>query len=311
VVGASSSRRARGAAAPILALGLGIAVGASAVVVADGDGRGYTAPPPDDPGFDHVGTIGSFTGVYIGRGWVLSAHHVDPEGEHPFVLAGVEYAAKPGSIVRFETSPGALADLVAFEILDPPRLPPLVIAARTPAPGDDVVMIGNGWTRASEAEYWSATWGEASSREPPVHRGFERDGPHTLRWGRNRVTQVGENLVVGNTRTRSFRSMFNEDGAVEGECAAVTGDSGGAVFVREEGRWALAGILFAVSKLRGEPPHLVRFGALSDAADLAFYRESILEATGPPLPASAVVGLAFALLLGVVVLLIWRRTSSS
>ena len=41
-----------------------------------GDGTGNVTAPPDDPGWDHLGTKGGTTVVYVGNRWVLTAHHV-------------------------------------------------------------------------------------------------------------------------------------------------------------------------------------------------------------------------------------------
>ncbi len=37
-----------------------------ALVIDSGDGQGNTTPPPDDPGFVHVGRLGTLSVVYMG-----------------------------------------------------------------------------------------------------------------------------------------------------------------------------------------------------------------------------------------------------
>jgi hypothetical protein len=63
-----------------------------------------------------------------------------------------------------------------------------------------------------------------------------------MRWGTNRV----EDLYDGGASLGSLlRASFDADGGGE-ECHLSVGDSGGAAFVREGGRWELAGIHYAV-----------------------------------------------------------------
>ena len=47
---------------------------AHALVIVSGDGQGNTTPPPDDPGFVHVGRLGTLSVIYVGYGWVSRQH---------------------------------------------------------------------------------------------------------------------------------------------------------------------------------------------------------------------------------------------
>ena len=60
----------------LLALALLLAAPAQALVYVSGDGQGNTSPPPDDPGWDHMGRVSGLNGIYLGNGWVLTANHV-------------------------------------------------------------------------------------------------------------------------------------------------------------------------------------------------------------------------------------------
>jgi hypothetical protein len=159
-----------------------LAARAGAVVIDSGDGSGNVSAPPDDPGWDHVGTIGGLTGIYLGRGWVLTANHVNPSLATDIVLGGVAYPAVPGTKVLLETSPGAFADLIVYRIQgqpDLPDLPALRLSSGTPGVGDEVTMVGNSWSREAGITYWDDTWTEVIPMEAS-YRGYEPSGPRVL-----------------------------------------------------------------------------------------------------------------------------------
>ena len=83
----------------LLALALLVSAPADALVFISGDGQGNTTPPPDDPGWDHVGRVSGLNGTYLGNGWVLTANHVSV---NPVTLGGVAHAPVPGTTIRLE-----------------------------------------------------------------------------------------------------------------------------------------------------------------------------------------------------------------
>src|SRR5262245_28851801 len=103
-----------------------LACPAGAVIIDGPDGSVNKTPPPDDPGFAHVGNKQGLTAVYIGKGWVLTAAHV---ATGPVVLSGVSYAYQPDSLVQIQPEAGAttLPDLAMFRIEPRPPLPDLPI----------------------------------------------------------------------------------------------------------------------------------------------------------------------------------------
>ena len=249
-----------------------------AVVISGGDGVGNTSAPADDPGWANVGTIGGLTGVYLGNGWVLTANHVGPNA---IVLQGVTYQPVPGSRVRFETSPGAFADLIVYRIQGAPPLPDIVLSDTTPAVNDVVTMVGDGWNRSPSQVFWDDQWQEVTPPPPPEHTGYKNIGGRVLRWGRNEVSASGLTVVVAGPTTHAFYTTFDLVAGVEHESQAVPGDSGGAVFIKRADQWQLAGILFAQGTLPGQPGATAVFGQQSYAADVAFYRDDILAAIAP------------------------------
>jgi hypothetical protein len=269
--------RALGLTALVLCLAAGSAP-AGAVVIDTGDGTGNTSAPADDPGWDNVGRAGGLTGVYLGRGWVLTANHV---GERDIWLDGVLYPAVPGSKIRFMTDANTAADLAVYRIVGRPDFPEVVLSASPPVAGvDEVTLIGKGWTREPTLTKWTSSWTE-SPPGPAVYFGFKFGTGGVMRWGANVVEETG--VLV--TTTESLLVTFDESGGVLHESQAVSGDSGGAVFVKRGSTWELAGILFARLLFVGQPSDTAVFGNKSAAADVSFYREQILAAMNPEIPA--------------------------
>ena len=268
---------ALGFAALMLCLAAGSAP-AGAVVIDGGDGSGNTSPPGDDPGWDAVGIAEGLTGVYLGRGWVLTANHV---GEKDITLAGVVYPAVIGSKIRFMTDASTAADLAVYRIVGRPRLPEVVLSASPPVAGvDEVTLIGNGWNREPTLTEWTASWTEVPPG-PVVYSGFKQGTGRSMRWGGNVVEEAG--VIV--TTTESFLVTFDKSGGVLYESQAVPGDSGGAVFIKRNDAWELVGILFSRLLFTDQPSETAVFGNQSAAADVSFYREQILAAMNPEIPA--------------------------
>ncbi len=128
-----------------------------------------------------------------------------------------------------------------------------------------VTLIGNGRDRGA-ATSWNgiAGWSWLSSR--------------SLRWGVNRLTQSGQTIVLGGSTVRSLSFDFDQ-GAPGHEAVAVTGDSGGPVFVGGAADSELAGLMFANHSYQGQPAATSLFGNGTLAADLSYYRGAILAVT--------------------------------
>lgn len=237
---------------------------AQGVLLGVGDGTQNTGAPSDDPGFDHVAVINGLSGVYLGNGWVLTAWHV---GSGPVLLGGVSYPVIPGSHSRLSNSGGSPPDLALLKIAGDPGLPNLSISSTRVPAGSIVTLIGHGKDRG-DALSWSG------------HSGWSWGMPFQIRWGTNRV-EPGQSLVVLNTE--AFSMEFDLSGApdeTESEAQVTLGDSGGAVFWKNQGQWELTGILFAANFYPGQPDKSALEGNLSVAADLSHYRSQITAITG-------------------------------
>lgn len=270
--------RALGLAALVLCLIAGGAP-AGAVVIDDGDGSGNTSPPGDDPGWDAVGLAGALTGVYLGRGWVLTANHV---GERDITIDGVVYPAVPGSKIQFMTDGSTAADLAVYRIVGRPQVTEVVLSASPPVAGvDEVTLIGHGWNREPSLTEWNESWTEVPPGPGPIeYSGFKQATGRTMRWGNNVVDEIG--VLV--TTTESFLLTFDESSVVPGESQAVPGDSGGAAFIKREGTWELAGILFSRLLFTDQPSETAVFGNQTAVVDVSFYRDQILAAVNPEIP---------------------------
>jgi len=226
-----------------------------ALVVVSDRGSADTTRPSDDPGWSNVGTVWALTGTYLGNGWMLTASHV---GAGPVVLGSRKFNPVPDSTVQLRNPDGTLADIIVFRIDGVPRLPRLQIASATPKVGTPVVLVAHGRNRGAPL-IWSG------------HPGFAWGTASALRWGTNIVAKT----EVRVNSTQAFVTQFRKDGATSHEAQAAQGDSGGAVFVKEQGKWRLAGLLYMVAGYPNQPAEAALYGNFSLCADLAQYRLQI------------------------------------
>jgi len=256
---------------PTLLLSLLFTAPAQAVLIDSGDGTGNTTAPADDPGFDHLGTKGGTSVIYVGYGWVLSAAHV---GLGTVVLGGVSYPALSGSRIVLIHSGTTPADLELFRIDPAPSLPPLPIRASVPAVDDTVTMIGNGRDRGDALYVFSP---------PSLDDGYYWQASRATRWGTNVVDSIEPDLDTGSWVTDSFTTDFSRSGTVD-ECQGANGDSGGAVFIKNAGTWELAGVMHSIGVFPEQVDDLeytALYGNLTYAADLSQYRTQILDIVTP------------------------------
>jgi hypothetical protein len=226
----------------------------------------------------NVGTVanGGLTVVYLGEGWVLTASHV---GARDVEIGERVYRKSSDAVVQIYNDDRTEADLIAFRILgnpDLPDLPPLTISEETPSKGAFAILAGAGREKGRE----NRSLGGVLRR---IWRGRTAAGP---RWGTNTIAESSERVAIGDWVTAAIStdySTVDDLFATPYEAQAVSGDSGGALFIADGNDYVLAGVLFAVST--GDP-----YGhkpSRTFAVDLAHYREQILaaieaEATDPP-----------------------------
>ena len=249
-------------------------IAASAVIIDSGDGTGNTTTPTPDPGYwDHVGVTSGLTAVYLGDGCVLTASHV---GMGDVDFGGVVYPAVPGSNVRITNGDGTFADLVVFGVAPAPPLGTLPISTASPPLGEFVIVAGNGRNRGA-ATSWDPN---AHPSPPPAIGGYDWGGGKSLRWGTNFVEDYPEFQILD---TWAMSTVFDA-GSSAHEAQAANGDSGGALFWQNGSEWELGGLIYAISEFTGQPGQASLYGQLTHAADLAFYRDEILDVTCLPEP---------------------------
>lgn len=213
--------------------------------------------------------------IYLGNGFALTARHVGP-GE--IFLRGEIVPPVAGSRRTLLNANGTPADAMLFEVVLPKDfedLPLLPIADTPPAVGDEVLLIGFGRVREKVVEV---------STDGPNEFGFSWSERGAKRWGTNRISSVGENLFQGSWSTRSIATVFDPPSAAETtehEAQATVGDSGGALFVKRDGQWLLAGMMTSVTGYTRHPARTSMYGDTTYAADLSVYRGEILHWARP------------------------------
>jgi len=264
-----------------------------AVVIRDvpgGPGTGNTTAPPDDPGWDNFGVIRNGTScIYLGQRWVLTAAHArvadDAESAR---FGGVTYNMVPGSgrFLLDPADPGVNADLSMFRIDGDPGLPGLTISSTPPPDGAAVVAMGNGRGRETTETSWGVTetspdefvWTEGGTDKS----GFMLSSSRTRRWGENEIEQSGVQYDGAGYTTWALETIFDPLGVGNAnEMQVATGDSGGGMFYKNNGKWELAGILIGTTVYDGQPDAVV-YGNLSIAADLSPYYGQITNPVPEP-----------------------------
>ena len=274
------ARRRGFAWAPVVALLLGFSQ-ANAVLIAGPDGSINSMPPLPpllDPGFANVGDMSGLTGVYVRNGWVLTANHV---GIGPIELDGTVYQAVPGSEIRFTNPTPPDPDLIAFKLEQRPPLPDLMLASGPVRLNQEVMMIGQGRNRAA-----ATTWISPGSES---FDGWFLGTGRAIRWGTNSVDLTDQSVDTGGAVTEAFVVSFDEisgSSSDDPEAQAVSGDSGGAVFVWNGAVSELIGIMFARGSLNPaqstQPLNLALFENTSFMVDLDHYRSQILSVIDQP-----------------------------
>lgn len=265
----------------------GFAPAASAVIIDSGDGTGNTTAPPDDPGWDNLGSKSGLGVVYLRNGWVITANHV---GIGDILLDGDLYTHVPGSGIQLDNGDGTYADLLLFSVTPVPTLPELVVRTNTNLPTGEVIMAGRGRNRGAATDTDEpGVWSSPPAAPTPAIPGWYWQLSSTLRWGTNEVTDY---WTPRPANTETFYTLFDGNGAdhTTHECQAANGDSGGALFALDGGNWELAGIIWAIAGYTGQVGNLTALeGNATLVADLSFYADDINAITATPIPEPGVI----------------------
>lgn len=244
------------------------------ILESGGDGTNET-PPVDDPGFDHA----TNNAVYLGNRWVLAPAHT---GAHAVGFGGIGYFPIPGTDFQLsnpDTGKSALTDLILYQVDNDPGLDRLTIADQPPMVGEQVVVISVGKPRNGPRLFWDAAF-NPTTEGSAVHSGYAWAGSGSFgkRWGTNEVSLETQYQEIGGVDIAVFETVFDMPSgkALDDECQAAAGDSGGAAFVMRDGQWQLVGVIIALDDINGQPASTAVYGNSTLYADLTVYRDQIV-----------------------------------
>ena len=220
----------RGSLLALAIVFFGAVENAPAVIHLDtGDPALYASTPGDNSGWQHEGRFGGFLGTPISPHYFLTAAHIGRAGD-TFVFHGETFTVLDG-----HGDPST--DLCLWKVdhafatyapLYQPRAPGNTEAGR------ELRVFGCGTQRGAEITVgvtlrgWS--WGPGDGVE---------------RWGRNVAAVVPSGA---NDQWFFLQAPFDSPG-LPGEAHLSVGDSGGGVFILQDGLWRLAGINYGVDDL--------------------------------------------------------------
>ncbi|MCP4036467.1 MAG: hypothetical protein GY733_05990, partial [bacterium] len=200
--------------------------------------------------------------------WVLSAAHAR---EIKLTIDGGVYPPVTGSRVVLLHEGATESDVELFRIDPyPSSLPRMPIRNTSVRVAERVLMAGHGRNRGP-----AIAW-----QDPPTLDGYGWAPGKRLRWGTNVVSTADLDVAQLGMTTRSFGTTFSRS-VSSTEAQATNGDSGGPVFTFNGARWELAGIIFVVAGIGGQPPETSIYGNRTFASDLSYYRQQILEVMTP------------------------------
>lgn len=189
-----------------------------------GDPTANTTEPAGDlagSGWQYQGLYGAFLGTAIASHFFITVKHIGVQS-NTFFYRGVNY-----TILQSYDDPNG--DLRIYRVAEAfPDYAPLY--PRNDEVGQRLVVFGRGTQRGSEVfsngilSGWS--WGGADT---------------AVRWGENEVEKIVSVFSLGDL----LYALFDENGLPE-EAHLSSGDSGGAIFLNDNGVWKLAGLNYAV-----------------------------------------------------------------
>ena len=201
-------------------------VASGVILLETGDTTRNTSTPGDNSGWQYEGIFGGFLGTPVAPLYFLTAGHIGDQGS--FVFHGETFT----TVAHFN-DPGS--DLILWEVDHAfPDYAPMFTAADGDETGLTLRVVGRGTQRGDEVDLDGTPrgwyWGPGDGVE---------------RWGSNVVVDLPVDSASG---APYVHATFDNPG-VANEGHLSSGDSGGGVFVMEDGLWKLAGINYGVDDL--------------------------------------------------------------
>jgi hypothetical protein len=205
---------------------MGLCDTGEAVIFLDSpDSARNTTTPGDNSGWQYEGKFNTFLGVPIAPYFFITAKHIGGSVGTVFDFHGDLYTT-------IAAHPSPNTDLQIWEVDHSKPFPsyaPLATAAGDV--GTTATIMGRGTRRGPEVIV------------DDVLRGWRWGASDDVqRWGRNEVEGV---INGGPSEGQLLYCNMNNPGLPD-ECHLSTGDSGGGMFVLENGLWRLAGINYSV-----------------------------------------------------------------
>ena len=149
-----------------------------------------------------------------------------------------------------------------------------------------MTLIGGGHDRDPDISFWEVefnsgdnndVWTPVDSESDSDRQGFGTLDEQTIRWGTSLATLTNFDIDSGAGDVLSFQTSFDPSLGVDDLGQAVRGDSGGAVFQKNQDIWELVGVIHAVGLLENQPggTRSAVYGGTSFIADLFQYSDEL------------------------------------
>ncbi len=183
-----------------------------------------TSTPGDNSGWQYEGKFNSFLGVPIAPYYFITANHIGGSNGDKLYFHGESHETIGSQLIPS-------TDLRVWEVKHTePFLNYAPVSTGAADLGATATVLGRGTQRGL---------GVMVSGEPKGW--FWGTGDDVERWGRNQVSLIATDATLG-----QFLQCDFDNPGIANECHLSVGDSGGGVFVLEDGLWRLAGINYGV-----------------------------------------------------------------
>jgi hypothetical protein len=246
-------RRWRGVAACLAIFILALGSARAVILFSTADPSANTTAPTGNlagSGWQYQGVWGGNLGTPIAPNFFISAGHIGNAGNSVFTYQSVNYSVVNG----FQDS---FSDLVIWQISAAQTFPTFAPLYNTfDEVGQHLVVIGRGTLRGSDAIVNGTL------------RGWYWGSGGPQRWGENVVTSI----LTDPGLHELLYATFDANGLPH-EAHLSAGDSGGAVFIQNQGVWKLAAINYGVDTgfyTDANGSNLLAPAALFDTRDLYY-----------------------------------------